>query len=173
MKNILESGKRHGTTEGDIYGALFFHAKEQFTLFAQRLEALNITVTVSCLDAIEIASILRDNPSAYGFSSLPRPVKFDRVDTSNIADWNYVGIEAVLTAWGPLLNRKNRHAVLLTHFMNWAAMQPGGSVAGASPSQPGRATGDEMKAMEAATKFFVSTFPLLGNPYSRQLPRQS
>ncbi|EIM80807.1 uncharacterized protein STEHIDRAFT_135143 [Stereum hirsutum FP-91666 SS1] len=134
MKAILESGKRHGTTEGDLYGALFFHAKEQFTLFAQRLEASNITITVSCVDAIELALILRTNPSAHGFSSFQKPVMFDRIETSNIADWNYAGIRTVLGSWGPLLNRQNRHAALLTHFMNWVAMQPGGSIAGGSPS---------------------------------------
>lgn len=151
-----------GRTEGDLYGALFFHAKEQFTLFAQRLEASNITITVSCVDAIELALILRTNPSAHGFSSFQKPVMFDRIETSNIADWNYAGIRTVLGSWGPLLNRQNRHAALLTHFMNWAAMQPGGSIAGGSPSTSGTLTREGKKAMDAATKFFVGIFPLLG-----------
>ena len=44
---------------------------------------------------------------------------FDRIDTSNIADDNYVGMEKVLKDWGPLLNKNNPNSTLITTLMNW------------------------------------------------------
>jgi len=42
---------------------------------------------------------------------------FDRIETSNVAD--YVTVPRILNDWGPLLNRQNRHAALLMYLMNW------------------------------------------------------
>jgi hypothetical protein len=53
-------------------------------------------------------------------------IKLDFIDTSNIADKNYVGITRVLRDWGPLLNYpSNPDATLLTLFMNWIHELPG------------------------------------------------
>jgi len=43
--------------------------------------------------------------------------KIDRIETSNLADENYLGIKAVLNDWAPLLDINGR---LLTYFMNWS-----------------------------------------------------
>lgn len=53
------------------------------------------------------------------------PNCFDRVETSNIVD--YMDVPQVLKDWGPLLNRRNKHATLLMYFMNWHMKQPGGT----------------------------------------------
>ncbi|KAF4549113.1 Hypothetical protein D9617_23g005280 [Elsinoe fawcettii] len=45
-------------------------------------------------------------------------VKFDRIDISNIADQDYVGIHGSLGAFTGMLNPTNPHATLITLFMN-------------------------------------------------------
>lgn len=53
-------------------------------------------------------------------------MKLDFVDTSNIADTDYVGIAPLLQRWGPLLNKAaNPESTLLTGFMNWFMEVPG------------------------------------------------
>jgi len=61
--------------------------------------------------------------SSFG---IPASVRFDRIDVSNILDVNYVGINDVLTHWGPLL-KDSRTAALVGYFMNWTFVQPDGS----------------------------------------------
>ncbi|XP_071945936.1 uncharacterized protein [Antedon mediterranea] len=48
--------------------------------------------------------------------------KFDRITTSNIAD--YIGIKALLSTLRPLLSTTNKHAVLITETMNWVLICP-------------------------------------------------
>ena len=64
-----------------------------------------------CLDATELPSVLeiRLQQSA-----------FDRIEVSNIADDDYIGLEASLSTFGPLLKSptSNPHATLITLFMN-------------------------------------------------------
>jgi hypothetical protein len=48
--------------------------------------------------------------------------RFDRIETSNLAD--YLGASQVIKDWAPLLNKANPHSVLLMNFMNWVLRQP-------------------------------------------------
>ncbi|XP_071945937.1 uncharacterized protein [Antedon mediterranea] len=48
--------------------------------------------------------------------------KFDRITTSNIAD--YIGIKVLLSTLRPLLSTTNKHAVLITETMNWIVICP-------------------------------------------------
>ncbi|KAJ3936176.1 MAG: hypothetical protein NXY57DRAFT_1035493 [Lentinula lateritia] len=61
------------------------------------------------------------NPNLFGINPA-----FDRIETSNIAD--YAGIRSVLQDWSAVLNRENKHAVVLVYLMNWVMKQPGASV---------------------------------------------
>ncbi|XP_033111188.1 uncharacterized protein LOC117112220 [Anneissia japonica] len=48
--------------------------------------------------------------------------KFDRIMTSNIAD--YTGIRTLLSSMRPLLSNTNKHAVLVTETLNWVRWCP-------------------------------------------------
>lgn len=144
MQEMIESGLRHGASDQDIYGCLFFYVKEQYAEFSRRIRDFKVEITVTAMDASVLASMIRTNQ----FDSFP-PGCFDRIETSNIADQTYVGIATVLSDWGPLLNKLNKHATLLTHFMNWIMIQRDGTTLGASGAAQARAT-------EGAMKFFVS-----------------
>lgn len=109
---VQASGKRHGVDPEDIYGCLFFHVKEQFAEFARRVEQFNINIYLTCSDAGNISQDISEGLiEPFGKSC------FDRVETSNLAD--YLGPARVIEDWAPLLNRHNKHASLLMHSMNW------------------------------------------------------
>lgn len=154
-KAMFESGKRHGIPEGDIYGALFYHAKEQFTTFAQRVQSSQILVTITSFDACDLATIIRDEPHRLHSSWTRKGISFDRIETSNIADWMYVGPERVLSDWGPLLNRKNPHATLILHLMNWIQRQPDGTATGMGENDFRGQKSAGHAAMKAAYDYFV------------------
>ncbi|KAJ3732960.1 hypothetical protein DFJ43DRAFT_269280 [Lentinula guzmanii] len=123
VNEVVKSGQAHGLDNADIYGCLFVHVKAQFLEFARRVEKLHIDIHVSQLDA-RVASVLLQkgemNPTLFGINP-----KFDRIETSNIAD--YAGIPSVLQDWSPVLNRGNKNAVVLVYLMNWVMKQPGAS----------------------------------------------
>jgi hypothetical protein len=52
-------------------------------------------------------------------------VRFDRVQVSNILDSQYIGMEAVLASWGPLLS-DNRSATIVGYFLNWSVSEKDG-----------------------------------------------
>ena len=60
--------------------------------------------------------------SGYG---VPRSVRFDRIEVSNILDANYVGIKDVLLNWSPLLAQSTT-AAIIGYFMNWFTIQEDG-----------------------------------------------
>ncbi|OJA14610.1 hypothetical protein AZE42_07966 [Rhizopogon vesiculosus] len=94
---ILEAGRAHGAQPEDIYGLT--------------------------TEAIHLSSVIREGVlSPLG---IPASIRFDRIEVSNILDINYVGIEDVLTHWGPLL-KDSRTAALVGYFMNWGFFQPNG-----------------------------------------------
>ncbi|KZP04276.1 hypothetical protein FIBSPDRAFT_767683 [Athelia psychrophila] len=116
---VLASGQRHGINPQDIYGCLFFHVKDEFEEFARRIERFNINIHLTQLDARVVSRMIPQDfikPFSSGC--------FDRIETSNLAD--YIGPTDVIDCWAPLLNRRNKHATLLMYFMNWHVRQPGG-----------------------------------------------
>jgi len=76
--------------------------------------------------------------SSFG---IPASVRFDRVDVSNILDVNYVGINDVLTHWGPFL-KDSRTAALVGYFMNWTFLQPDGGALSAGRIESMKLIGD-------------------------------
>lgn len=118
MPEVEASGKSHGVNAEDIFGCLFYHVKKEFEKFACQLRDLDITIHVTGFDATSLSKIIA--------GGLGRPFGlqcFDRVETSNVAD--YIGVSQVLEDWSPLLNRDNKHAALLVYFMNWHVNQHG------------------------------------------------
>jgi len=118
---VQASGKRHGVNPNDIYGCLFFHVKDEFENFARRLRDFDITIHITAFDARTISkSISLDEFKPFGNNC------FDRIETSNMAD--IIGIPRVLEDWGPLLNKRNKHATLLIYLMNWTMKQANATV---------------------------------------------
>ncbi|THU96978.1 hypothetical protein K435DRAFT_722257 [Dendrothele bispora CBS 962.96] len=117
MNAVFEAGKAHGTTREDIFGCLYFYLKSQLRTFVNRLRSFNMTISLSDKDAVDLASLIRNDEIA----GVPSSITFDRIEVSNIVDVEYVGLEKVLEAWGPMLKDKqeNKHAVLVGLFMNW------------------------------------------------------
>ena len=97
-------------------------------MFAQRLRSFKISFKVFPFEACRLSQSIRQNGLAkYG---IPASIRFDRIAVSNILDVNYLGLQAVLTHWAPLL-AKSSTAVIVGYFMNWAARQEDGRACGA------------------------------------------
>ncbi|KAJ7483321.1 hypothetical protein FB451DRAFT_1169926 [Mycena latifolia] len=117
LRPAFESGARYGAPRADPYGCLFFYLKEQFEKFTRRVKDFDVDITLSQANALELSQSI---PAG----SVPnfRNARFDRIETSNLAD--YFGPRQVISDWAPLLSRENSHAVLLMNFMNWVLKQP-------------------------------------------------
>ncbi|KAJ7066814.1 hypothetical protein B0H15DRAFT_794317 [Mycena belliarum] len=114
---VFECGARYGATRADSYGCLFFYLKEQFAKFARRVKDFELDITLSQTEAHALSRAIAAD-SVPNFSN----VRFDRIETSNMAD--SFGARQIISDWAPLLNRENPHAVLLVNFMNWILKQP-------------------------------------------------
>ncbi|KAJ7663898.1 hypothetical protein DFH06DRAFT_1393758, partial [Mycena polygramma] len=117
MGPVFECGKRRGATRADSYGCLFFYLKEQFQKFATRAKDFSLDITLSQSDARDLSQAIPAG-SVQNF----RKAHFDRIETSNVAD--YCGTSQVIKEWAPLLNKANAHSVLLVNSMNWPMRQP-------------------------------------------------
>jgi hypothetical protein len=117
-------GRSHGALRADIYGCLYFYLSEQLRTFADRLSRFRLNFRIFSLDARELSRNIRQG--ALAEHGVPSTIRFDRIDTSNILDVEYVGISGVLDNWGPLLEQ-SKHAKIVGYFMNWALRQEGGS----------------------------------------------
>ena len=115
--DVLKAGKAHGALQADLFGCLYFYLSDQLREFHARLSRFKINFKVFETDALDLSRSIRSGSlSQYGILSTTR---FDRIDTSNIVDMNYVGLGAVLENWGALLS-ESPHATLIGCFMNWA-----------------------------------------------------
>lgn len=118
---------------------------------------MKVHIHVYCVNATELPSLL-DNHS--------KESAFDRIEISNIADANYIGLEKSLSTFAPLLkNRKqNPHATLITLFMNAA-------------EQAAQARGYDIEAMITGTQkvsqFLPYKQPVNQSPYDPAVLRAS
>ncbi|KAK0498174.1 hypothetical protein EDD18DRAFT_1156687 [Armillaria luteobubalina] len=80
----VKAGKAHGTTEDDLMGGLFFYVKDQLVEFSKRLRRFKIHIYSYDKNAKDLPAVLR--------SDISSPKTFDRIETSNITDKNYVGL---------------------------------------------------------------------------------
>ena len=90
---------------------------------AQRFRKFKLSFSLFASDARHLPKGIHEGLlSEYG---VPRSVRFDRIEVSNILDANYVGIKDVLLNWSPLL-AKTTTAVITGYFMNWFMIQEDG-----------------------------------------------
>jgi hypothetical protein len=107
---------RHGVDPNDISGCLLFQVKDEFAEFARRVKDFNIDIHMAQFNATMLSQMISSGHlEPFGKSC------FDRVETSNVAD--YLGPGRVIEDWGPLPNRRNKRSTLLMHFMNWHLKQ--------------------------------------------------
>ena len=118
LREVSDTAKRHRVPSNDIYGALFFHIKEELTEFAKRTRKFNITVDMQNADMEDVSQKLKKFVQDYP----DQGVMFDRIDASNVLD--SVGLNRIILDWGPLLNFKKDHAALLAYSMNWEKREP-------------------------------------------------
>jgi hypothetical protein len=105
----FQGGYGHATD--DIYGALYFHIRRLVHSVCSKFTyPRKITISLNCQDALTL-------PDFYDF---PTPVRFDRIDTSNLADDIHLGIHRTLELSTGLLKDAalNRHACVITSFLN-------------------------------------------------------
>lgn len=114
---VFAHGEERGLNRADSYGCLFFYLKNELFILAKRLRDCQINITMTMLDARELPSVI----SSSSFKSFS-PKCFDRIETSNLAD--YVSAPRIIRDWAPLLNRRNKSAAILINFMNWQKDYP-------------------------------------------------
>jgi hypothetical protein len=119
----VKAGKVHGAQRADLYGCLYFYLSEQLRSFADRLSKFRISFRVFDRDARDLAKNL--HMGTFVGQGLPKGIRFDRIDVSNIIDTEYVGVPNVLQDWAPLLSDTNRFATIVGYSMNWVPKQPG------------------------------------------------
>ncbi|KAG6915707.1 hypothetical protein DXG01_010301 [Tephrocybe rancida] len=117
MSLVFAYGQRYGVDRADAYGCLFFYLKNELSTFAKRLRGCRINITMTMADATAL-------PKAIAAHTLPpfSPGCFDRIETSNLAD--YISAPSILRGWAPFLNRGNKCASILINFMNWQKRYP-------------------------------------------------
>ncbi|TFK25256.1 hypothetical protein FA15DRAFT_590857 [Coprinopsis marcescibilis] len=139
IAEVVEAGKKYGACSEDIYGCLYFFLSDQLRTFASRLRRFHITFTLLSLDMTVLAKGIRENVWSTGVHDLPSSIRFDRILVSNTVDPNYVGIRAVLNAWGPFL-ACTQTASIVAYFMNWTLVQQDGRAQAAGSSVVKRIT---------------------------------
>jgi hypothetical protein len=121
IDEVLEAGKQHGATRGDLFGCLYFYLQDQLRAFAERLSRFDISFHIFCADACRLAKDIRSGTLS---EAIPPSISFDRVEVSNTFDSEYIGVTKLLADWAPLLKRVD-DAAIVGSFMNWAPKQRG------------------------------------------------
>ena len=128
LNEVVERGKAYGAQPEDIYGCLYFFLSEQLQAFYRRIRQFPIAFKMFNEEATKLSALVQDGSLAeFG---LPSSTRFDRIEVSNILDFNYVGLEKTLTHLGPLLAPTD-DAVIVGYFMNWFMKQKDGRATGA------------------------------------------
>ncbi|KAI0506920.1 hypothetical protein F5B22DRAFT_638889 [Xylaria bambusicola] len=88
--------------DNDIYGKLFYYVRNLFKSFILKLRTVNVTFHVVPYNGYDLAQETQ--------------MKFDRIETSALADENLVGVRTVVDTLSPLLKspRVNPHATMIT-----------------------------------------------------------
>jgi hypothetical protein len=110
----LKTGEACGASPMDLYGCLFFYIKSRLREFASRVQKFCVHIRVTQLDASILSEYLSNNRLSTFWKT---PAFFDRIETSNVAD--YVTVQRVIVDWAEMLNRDNPHACLMVCSMNW------------------------------------------------------
>lgn len=147
---MIQSGKAHGAQAEDIYGCLYFFLSTHLRTLAQRIRKFRITFKLFSVEACALSKDIEEN--IFADMGVASNARFDRVEVSNILDFNYVGMRNVLTAWSPLLVQ-GKHAAIVGYFMNWVMVQKDGRVEGAGKSGMGQAFEQLVKRRKGAALF--------------------
>ena len=131
VEEVIERGKAHGTQAEDIYGCLYFFLSTQLRMLAQRMRKFPISFKLFSTEACALAKAIGED--IFTDMGITSSTRFDRVEVSNILDFNYVGTRGVLTAWSPLLGQ-GKHAAIVGYYMNWIMVQQDGRAQNASES---------------------------------------
>ncbi|KAI1736358.1 hypothetical protein F4680DRAFT_461244 [Xylaria scruposa] len=96
-----------GPAKKDAYGQLHYYLKRLFANFHRYLHSKPVSFELQHINAQALDKALDGR-------------QFDRIEVSNICDTGYLGINATLQTFGPLLRgpSANPHATLITTFMN-------------------------------------------------------
>ncbi|KAJ3503592.1 hypothetical protein NLJ89_g8363 [Agrocybe chaxingu] len=115
---VRRAGLQHGVDpSGDILGALFFHIKSELREFCLRVKEYNINIHL-----LQYDSRLISKGISIGVLPAFSEAAFDRIDVGDLGD--QIGVAECLGDWGPLLNKKNRHASLIMHSKKWHENSP-------------------------------------------------
>lgn len=111
LDDILTSEARRGGPKEDIYGLMHLHVRHLLETFCRKTALLKVHMHLYCLDATKLPLVLEPRLKQSGF---------DRIEVANIADEDYIGLDASLSTFGPLLKSpmSNPHATLITLIMN-------------------------------------------------------
>ncbi|KAH8089940.1 hypothetical protein BXZ70DRAFT_899118 [Cristinia sonorae] len=125
VADVLAAGQKYGVPRADLYGCLYFYLRDQLRSFAERLRTFDVSFHIFNFDASDLATRITSNSlSDHG---IPPSIRFDRIDVSNIVDFEYLGIPRVLSDWEPFL-ALTKDATLIAYFMNWVNRQKGGDI---------------------------------------------
>lgn len=108
LKEIQDHHNTHDKLlglENDLYGHLNSFFRHTLHEVHQKMTNATINFQATSVLAQDLSTTFDDN-------------SFDRVNVSNMADECYLGIHKILKATQPLLQPTNKHATLITLFMN-------------------------------------------------------
>jgi hypothetical protein len=114
LEEVFSFAESQKLPANDIYGNLFFYVRDQLDKFVSKLEKHSISMTLYCEDAQDL--VQRFYPPRSG----NRPLWFDRIDTSSLADSGSLGLKKTLELFSPLLSPANPSSTLITMFETWS-----------------------------------------------------
>ena len=103
------AGKKHGASEFDLYGCLFFYLGDLLTKFVDKLTT-TISFNLTCEPSLKL-------PSSLG-------VKFDRIEIENVCDGELDLCLSVFEEYGKTLNKQNKDAVMILLQREWMEQPP-------------------------------------------------
>jgi len=115
--------KHASAAKADVHGAIFFYLREMLMEFCTRLHTTKISFRLFCLDALDIGQYLTDlnfDRIEVCIPYLSRDPQTDWTQISNVCDGGYLGPEACLRIFSPLLKPRsvNPRAALVMLFIN-------------------------------------------------------
>ncbi|KAI9651810.1 MAG: hypothetical protein M1829_002440 [Trizodia sp. TS-e1964] len=109
---LIEVFQKAPFAKNDIYGSLFRYLQDVFFTFCSQIKTHQICFQLFHVNAQNLPDLIKQDSVATNI--------FDRIEVSNIGDRGYLGPQATLAIFGPLLKPKsqNPHATLIVLFLN-------------------------------------------------------
>ncbi|EIN05899.1 hypothetical protein PUNSTDRAFT_145782 [Punctularia strigosozonata HHB-11173 SS5] len=122
IEDVIEAGKAYGANEEDVYGCFYFYVTDQLVQFAERLANLRLVFKLFNSEPNALAASIVCNGKRRPLG-IPKKFRFDRIDVSNMMDFDFGGVGPTLETWGGLL-RNSPHACILGYFSSWPDGEP-------------------------------------------------